>query len=171
MKGKIMELLRTGDMQGLDALIEARPVAVRHVLGRLWDVDSVVRERAAVAVGSAAAHHQELGLELMRRFVWALNDESATNGVDVIPAMAAIAIRVPEMAKPFVGQLVGALHDPSLSQEAKRALEAIRRERPDLVEPYEGEIDCVRDNNCRTRGRDCPSSPEQGIQEETWSKN
>ncbi len=166
-----MELLRTGDMQGLDALIEARPVAVRHVLGRLWDVDSVVRERAAVAVGSAAAHHQELGLELMRRFAWALNDESATNGVDVIPAMAAIAIRVPEMAQPFVGQLVGALQDPGLSHEAKRALEAIRRRRPELVEPYEGEIDWERDYDCRAGGRDCPSSPEKGIQEETWSKH
>ena len=166
-----MELLRTGDMQGLDALIAARPVAVRHVLGRLWDADSVVRERAAVAVGSAAAHHQELGLELMRRFAWALNDESATNGVDVIPAMAEIAIRVPEMARPFVGQLVGALLDPGLSLEAKRALEAIRRRRPELVDPYLVEIDGVRDNNCREGERDCASLPDEINQEEPWIKS
>ncbi|RLE20605.1 MAG: hypothetical protein DRJ65_17845 [Acidobacteria bacterium] len=166
-----MELLRTGDRQGLDALIAERPVAVRHVLGRLWDSDSVVRERAAYAVGLAAGHHQELGLELMRRFAWALNDESASNGVNVIPAMAAIAIRVPDMAKPFVGQLVGALQDPSLSHEAKRALEAIRRERPELVEQYECEIDCERDNNCRTGGHDCTPTPKKADLEEQWRKN
>jgi hypothetical protein len=166
-----MDLLRTGDRQGLDALIAERPVAVRHVLGRLWDSDPGVRERAADAVGLAAGHHQELGLELIRRFAWALNDESASNGVNVIPAMAAIAIRVPDMAKPFVGQLVGALQDPSLSHEAKKALEAIRRERPELVEPYEGEINCVRDNNCRTGGLDCTPTTKKADLEGPWNKN
>jgi len=166
-----MELLRTGDRQGLDALIAERPAAVRHVLGRLWDSDPVLRERAADAVGSVAVHHQELGLELMRRFAWALNDESASNGVNVIPAMAAIAIRAPKMAKPFVGQLVGALRDPGLSHEATRALEAIRRRRPELVEPFEGDIDCKRDNSLPNGGRDCPSSSEKGNQEEQWSEN
>ncbi len=166
-----MELLRTGDRQGLDALIAERPVAVRYVLGRLWDSDPGVRERAAEAVGSAAVHHQDLGLELMRRFAWALNDESASNGVNVIPAIAAIAIRVPETAEPFVGQLVGALQDPGLSHEAKKALEAIRRRRPELVEPYECEIDCERDNNCPKGRRDCPSSLERANQEEQWSEN
>ena len=166
-----MELLRTGDMQGLDALVAERPVAVRHVLGRLWDSDPGVRERAAYAVGLAAGHHQELGLELMRRFAWALNDESASNGVNVIPAMAAIAIRVPEIAKPFVGQLVGALQDPGRSQAAQSARELIRRERPELVEPYEGEIDWERDYDCRKGEWDCPSSPEKANLEEPWSKN
>ena len=166
-----MELLRTGDMQGLDALIAAQPGTVRHVLGRLWDADSVVRDRAADAVGIAAAHHQELGLELMRRFAWALNDESATNGVDVIPAIAAIAIRVPEMARPFIGRLVGALQDPGLRQEAKNALEAIRRRRPELVEPYRVEIDGVKENDCREGERDCSSLPEIANQEELWIKS
>ncbi len=166
-----MELLRTGDSRGLEALIAERPVAVRHVLGRLWDSDPGVRERAADVVAHAAAHHQELGLEMMRRFAWALNDESASNGVNVIPAMAAIAIRAPETAKPFVGQLVGALQDPGLSHEAKRALDAIRRRRPELVEPYEGEIDWERDYDCRTGGRDCPSSQDMANQEGIWSKN
>lgn len=148
-----MELLRTGDMQGLDALTAERPGVVRHVLGRLWDQDPVVRERSAVVVGNAACHHPELGVELMRRFSWALNDESATNGVCVIPAMAEIAIQAPELAKPFVGQLVGALQDPGLSEEAKKALELIRQRRPELVELYEGEIG-------HERERDCPSPPE-----------
>lgn len=142
-----MELLRNGNVQGLDALIAKRPVAVRHVLGRLWDSDPKVREAAAEGVGSAAAHHQDLGLELMRRFSWALNDESATNGVDVMPAMAAIAIRAPETARPFVGQLVGALRDPGLEEAAIRALESIRRSRPELLEPFLHEIDRETEND------------------------
>ncbi len=155
-----MELLRIGDMQGLDALIAQRPGVVRHVLGRLWDRDPVVRERSAVVVGNAASHHPELGAELMRRFAWALNDESATNGVSVIPAMAEIAIQAPELARPFVGQLVGAIQDPGLSEEAERALELIRQRRPELVEPYEGEICGEKDGDGRTGGRDYPFSSE-----------
>lgn len=155
-----MELLRTGDMQGLETLIAERPSVVRHVLGRLWDLDPVVRERSAVAVGNVAAHHQELGVELMRRFAWALNDESATNGVSVIPAMAEVAVQAPELAKPFVGQVVGALQDPGLKEEAERALDLIRQRRPELLEPYEDETRNERESGGRPNGRSCCPSPE-----------
>lgn len=155
-----MELLRIGDMQGLDALIAERPSVVRHVLGRLWDLDAVVRERSAVAVGNVAAHHHELGVELMRRFAWALNDESATNGVFVIPAMAEVAVQAPELARPFVGQVVGALQDPGLNKEAERALELIRQRRPELVEQYEDEICGERGCGGRTNDQCSLASPE-----------
>lgn len=133
-------MLRAGDMQGLAALTEERPAAVRHLLARLWDPDEGIRSRAAEAVGTAAVQHPELGIELLRRFSWALNDESATNGVFAIPAMAAIAVRSPEMAEAFVGQLVVALEDPGLQAEARKALELIGRHAPGLLRPYADEL-------------------------------
>ena len=155
-----MELLRTGDMQSLEALTAARPGVVRHVLGRLWDDDPVIRERAGAVIGNAAAHHHDLGVELLRRFAWALNDESATNGVFVIPAVAEIAIMVPELARPFVGQLIGALDDPGLSEAAQKALDLIRRRQPELVVSYEGEIANKKEQEFLNGGRDSSSSTE-----------
>ncbi len=130
-------------MEGLAALTGERPAAVRHLLARLWDPDGEVRSRAAEAVGTAAVQHPELGIELLRRFAWALNDESATNGIFAIPAMAAVAVRSPEMAAPFVGQLVAALEDPGLAEEARRALELIARNAPALLDPYRDELEAA----------------------------
>ena len=157
-KGRIMELLQNGDMQGLETLMSERPGALRHVLGRLWDHDPNIRERAAAAIGFASAKHEAMGLELLRRFAWALNDESATNGVSVIPAIAAIATHAPELSRPFIGQLVAALDDPGLAEEAAAAIEEIRRLRPQLVEPYLGEIAVQQNHDCRGEGRNVPSS-------------
>ncbi len=133
---RVMELLRTGDMERLAALTGRRPSAVRHLLGRLWDAEPAVRERAAEGIGTAAAQHPELGLELLRRFAWALNDESATNGAAVLAAVAAIAVRRPEVARPFVGPVVAALDDPGLRDEARKAVVRIGREAPELLGPY-----------------------------------
>ncbi len=133
-------MLRESDSDGLKELLRERPAAVRHLLGRLWDPDPMLRERATEAVGFAATEYPEMGLELLRRFAWALNDESATNGVFAIPAVAAIAGRNPEMAAPFVGQLVVALEDPGLAAVAMEALERIGREAPELLAPYREEL-------------------------------
>ncbi len=66
------------------------PRAIRFLQGRLWDPDDEIRSRAAEALGAAAAAHPELGRELLRRALWALNDESATNGAYMLPAIGEI---------------------------------------------------------------------------------
>lgn len=140
-KGEVMAMLRKGDMKDLAELTLRRPAAVRFLLARLWDREPVVRERAAEAVGTAAAQHRELGLELLRRFTWALNDESATNGANVLPAMAAVAAALPDIAGPFVGPMVAALADPGLAAPARNALERIAASHPELVEPFSEEME------------------------------
>ena len=97
LKGRVMELLRVGDEQALGALVAAEPRATRHLLGRLWDPDEVLRQRAARGIGAAAAAHPENGIDLTRRLMWALNDESATNGVYGIPALGQIGRRAPDL--------------------------------------------------------------------------
>ncbi|HHQ47896.1 MAG TPA: hypothetical protein ENK19_03330 [Acidobacteria bacterium] len=135
-----MELLRNGDMEALAAFTLERRGAVRHLLGRLWDADAEVRERAAEGIGVAAAQHPNLGLELLRRFDWALNDESATNGAAVLGAMAAVAVRSPEISRPFVGRIVAALGDPGLREPASRAVDRLEAQCPELLEPHRGEL-------------------------------
>lgn len=147
-----MELLLRGDMESLALLTEERPSLVRHLLGRLWDEVESVRKCAAVALGRAAVQHPKLGMEMMRRFAWALNDESASNGLYVIPAMAEISVQNPEIAPGFVGMLINALEDPGLRREARAALELIAEKRPELLGEYREEIRDFTENGSREEG-------------------
>ncbi len=136
-KERVMALLARDDRSALHALLEERPAAVRHLVGRLWDADPTVREAAAEVLGAAAGRDPALGLELLRRFDWALNDESATNAGAVLAAMGAIAVRLPEVAAPFAGRIVAALDDPALAEAARRVLGRIEREAPELLRSIE----------------------------------
>lgn len=130
-----MELLRAGDEQALGALAAAEPRAVRHLLGRLWDPDETLRRRSARAIGVAAASHREIGAELLRRLMWALNDESATNGLYGIPALAEIGFNDPELVRPFVAPLASLSWDEGLRPEIIRALTRIAEAIPEAVRP------------------------------------
>jgi hypothetical protein len=129
----VMEMLRRGDRQGLEQLVAVEPRAVRHLQGRLWDADAGVRERAAEAMGAAAAANPELGRELLRRAMWALNDESATNGADTLPVIGEIGFRAPELVAPFVGPMTSYLWDDGLRPGILRALCRIAETAPELA--------------------------------------
>lgn len=130
-----MELLRAGDEQALGTLAATEPRAVRHLLGRLWDPDETLRRRSARAIGVAAASHREIGAELLRRLMWALNDESATNGLYGIPALAEIGFNDPELVRPFVAPLASLSWDEGLRPEIIRALTRIAEAIPEAVQP------------------------------------
>jgi HEAT repeat protein len=138
LKGRVMELLRAGDQQALSALATVQPQATRYLLGRLWDPDGDIRLRAARAIGVAAASHREIGADLLRRLMWALNDESATNGLYGIPAVAEIGFNDPELVAPFVAPLASVSWDDGLRMEIMRALTRIAAAAPELVRPVCG---------------------------------
>ena len=129
-----MEMLRLGDSKGLERMVGERPSSVRFLQGRLWDTDPLIRGRAAAAIGAAALSHPDLGLEILRRALWALNDESATNGSYMLPAIGEIGRRAPGLVVPFVGPMTGYLWDEGLRPGILRALCRIAEVAPDLVE-------------------------------------
>jgi len=130
-----MELLRVGDEQALGAMVADEPRATRFLLGRLWDPNDVLRRRAARGLGSAAASHKEIGIDITRRLMWALNDESATNGLFGIPAIAEIGYHSPQLIAPFVAPLASLAWDDGLRLEILRALTRISESAPELVRP------------------------------------
>jgi hypothetical protein len=140
LKKEVRELLQHGHEQSLADLVAADRRALRPLLGRLWDPDDTIRRRAASAVGIAAAAHPELGVEVIRRLLWALNDESATNGVFGIPALAEIGRRAPEMLAPYVPALVSMAWDGGLRLDLLRALHIVAAAQPDLVRPHLAEL-------------------------------
>ncbi len=135
LKGRVMELLRVGDEQALGALVADEPRATSFLLGRLWDPDDVLRRRAARGLGMAAASHKGIGIEFTRRLMWALNDESATNGLFGIPAIAEIGYHSPQLIAPFVAPLASLAWDDGLRLEILRALTRISESAPELVRP------------------------------------
>lgn len=130
-----MDLLRVGDEQELGALAVREPRATRFLLGRLWDPDESLRQRAARALGKAARAHPEIGIDLIRRLMWALNDESATNGLYGIPAVAEIGFNHPELVAPFIAPLASLSWDDGLRLEIIRALTRIAEAAPEAVRP------------------------------------
>ncbi|MCP4899242.1 MAG: hypothetical protein GY906_19940 [bacterium] len=140
LREKIVELIRRGDSTGLESLAAAEPRAVRHLLGRLWDVDEQVRCLSARALGASAKAHPELGVEVVRRLIWALNDESAMNGVFGLVALGEIGYSAPKVMAPFVGPMTSYLWDDGLRLEILRALARIAKAKPKAVAEFENEI-------------------------------
>ncbi len=105
----------------------ASPRVLRLVVGRLWEADPRVRAAAAASLGEVAARAPERGRELVRRFLWALNDESATSGGPVLPALREIGLRNPGLVTPHAGALARlARIDEALRPEIERTLSALR---------------------------------------------
>jgi len=130
---EVRDLLQQGREDAAAELAMAEPRALRPLVGRLWDPDREIRRRAARALGRGAVAHPELAVEVIRRLMWALNDESATNGVHAIPALGEIGRRAPEMLAPYVPALVTMTADSGLRLEILRALTSIAERAPQLV--------------------------------------
>jgi hypothetical protein len=133
LKEAVMELLRHGDSEGLERMVGETPSAVRFLQGRLWDADPEIRYRSAIALGAAAAAHPDLGREILRRALWAMNDESATNGAPMLAAIGEIGRCAPELVAPFVAPMTAYLWDEGLRPGILKALRRIAEVAPELV--------------------------------------
>jgi len=135
-------LLHEGREDVLAKRVTADARVLRLLVGRLWDPDEAVRRRAARAIGVGARAHRELGRTLARGFIWAVNDESATNGVYGIPALGEIGRQDPELIRPFIGPMVGVAWDAGLRLEIIRALTAIAENDPRLAAEHYDDLVC-----------------------------
>ena len=120
-----MELLRQGREEDVAELAISDPRTLSPLMGRLWDPDARIRRGAAAAMGRSAGACPSLGLEMVRRLMWALNDESATNGVYGIAALGSIGRRCPDVLAPFIQSLVSMASDDGLRAEILKALAEI----------------------------------------------
>jgi hypothetical protein len=135
LKEEVGDLLRSGDEVALARRMAGDPRMIRPLVARLWDGDDAVRARAARALGEAAVHHGALMRETVRRLVWALNDESATNGGPGLAALGEIGRRAPGMVGPYVRALAALVADQGLRVGVVRALTAVAASAPGLIAP------------------------------------
>jgi hypothetical protein len=147
LKEEVMELLRLGDAEGLERMTAETPAAVRFLQGRLWDADPEIRCLAARALGAAAEAHPNLGRELLRRALWAINDESATNGGPMLKAVGEIGRRAPDLVAPFVGPMTAYLWDEGLRADILRALCRIAETAPELIGDVRERLSAIEELN------------------------
>ncbi|HSK11457.1 MAG TPA: hypothetical protein VK911_17865 [Vicinamibacterales bacterium] len=135
LKDEVGALLHSGDEKALATRVAGDRRVIRLLVARLWDVDGGVRARAARALGEAAVHHATLVRENVRRLMWALNDESGTNGGPGLAALGEIGRRAPDIIAPYVPALAAFAADDGLRVRVLGALQALAGSAPALVAP------------------------------------
>ena len=101
-KAEIAERLSREDLDGIKELAGERLWRVlRYLIGRLPSADEAEKHRAVRALGEVVADPGIVApgqaTELMRRFLWALNDESGAVPFGIPEAMGEVISRRPEL--------------------------------------------------------------------------
>ena len=100
----------------LEDLIAKETKVIRYLMGMSYQPEDNIAETAAKAIGLAARHHPKLIKKILRRLVWAMDEQSGTNSYSAPLVLQAIARERPEFLLPIVPDLVrlsinDALHD------------------------------------------------------------
>lgn len=119
----------------LERLIVDDRGAVRHLLGLTYAADPEVSRTAARGLAIAARHHPGLVQNTLRRLIWAMNDESATNAVTAPRVFEAIAAEQPELLLPMIPDLLRLRDDESLREGILNALSAVADACPGSMPP------------------------------------
>ena len=110
----------------IEELVAEHPRALRHVVGMTYQTDPKIRATAARGVALASNHHPKLVQNVIRRFVWAMNDESGTNAAAAPEVLYAIAEERPELLLPMVPDLIRLAGDEVLQEGLAATLRVIR---------------------------------------------
>ncbi|MBW1806778.1 MAG: hypothetical protein JRJ87_01200 [Deltaproteobacteria bacterium] len=100
----------------LEDLVAKETKAVRYLMGMSYQPENNIAETAAKGIGLAARYHPKLIKKILRRLIWAMDEQSGTNSYSAPLVLQAIARERPEFLLPIVPDLVRlsineALHD------------------------------------------------------------
>lgn len=120
-KEEIASALEAQEPSALLELARRQPQRVlRYLSGRLSSRDESEKWRAVRALGLVAAApgvlNEQKVAELLRRFVWALNDESGAVPFGVAEAIAEILAARPEFQAAYLPILCSLLTEPEMAQ-------------------------------------------------------
>jgi HEAT repeat protein len=109
------DLLRAWDLPGLLALYQRTPAVLSVLVGHLNELDEELRWRAIHALGRLvevrAEAHLEGVRELIRRQLWAMNDESGNVSPHAAEAVAEMLYRVPALYPEYISNLMAHLDE------------------------------------------------------------
>lgn len=110
----VAEAVRQRRFDDLESLVEEDSRSVRYLVGLTYQVDPEIRDAAARGLALASRYHPELVREIVRRLVWAMNDESGTYAASAPDVLRQIAEVSPEALLPSLPDLLRLSADPGL---------------------------------------------------------
>ena len=119
--------------EAMEKLVAEEPRAVRHLLGMTYHPELAKRNAAARGLALASRYHPKLVQEVVRRLVWAMNDESGTNALTAPEVIQAIAEEEPQLLVPLVPDLTRLAGDPGLQNGLSAALKTVSQRCPGKV--------------------------------------
>lgn len=133
LRERVLALVAAGETRELNGLVADEPRAIRYLVGATYHADDAIRETACQAVGRAARHHPELVEQVVRRLVWAMNDESGTNALTAPAVIRAVAETKPDLLLPLVPDLTRLAGDPGLREALAETLFLLTEKFPGSV--------------------------------------
>jgi hypothetical protein len=133
LRQRIREAAAQGDLAAIEAALADGPRAVRFLLALSYHHDARLREIAARGIGIASSYHPDLIGNVVRRLVWAMNDESGTNAETAPRVIEEISRVRPDLLLSSVPDLVRLSADLSLCDGLAQALLNVARECPGEV--------------------------------------
>ena len=122
-----------GNFEGIENLAAQEPRAIRYLLGMTYHSDEERRRVAAKGIAIASQHHPKLVKAVVRRLIWAMNDESGTNALTAPDVLLAIARVRPEILLPAVPDMTRLASDDGLQEGLAKTLKIISEACPGQV--------------------------------------
>ncbi|MBW1881829.1 MAG: hypothetical protein JRJ84_26020 [Deltaproteobacteria bacterium] len=151
-KSDIALLLSQEHPAGVEALKQVRPSAIlRYLTGRLCSHDEAEKWRAVVAIGFLVDQRDLVDevrvRELLRRYVWAMSDESGNVPFGIPEAMGEILTRRPAFQGEFLPILISTLTHEEMEQTGpieRGVVWALGRVGPPIRSRSPGAVDAIR---------------------------
>ncbi|MBU0740766.1 hypothetical protein KKG45_11595 [bacterium] len=129
----VQEMVEHGKLDEIDMLLGVEPRAVRYLVSLTYRTEPEVRRVACRGVALAARYHPDLVQQVVRRLIWAMNDESGTNALTAPEVVKAIADERPEVLLPLVPDLARLAADEGLKDGLAGVLQTVAGSFPGAV--------------------------------------
>jgi len=126
LRREVERLVVAGRLDELDELVSGNPRAIRYLLGLSYRPDDKIRSVAARGIAQAGKHHPGLVQNVIRRLLWAMNEESGANALTAPVVLQAIAEEHPELLLPMVPDIIRLAADNGLYDGLARTLYMVK---------------------------------------------
>jgi hypothetical protein len=133
LRRRVEQLVREQRLGELDALVAEQPRTVRYLVSLSYQPDEGIRDTAAQGVALAARYHKNLIRSVVRRLIWAMNDESGTNAQTAPAVLLAIAGEDPELLLPVLGDIIRLAGDRGLYKGLSMTLRVVKDNCPGKI--------------------------------------
>ena len=146
LRERVQKVIETGAEDEVEKLVASDSRSVRYFLGLSYRPEHESRGLAARAMAAAARHHPDLSQEMIRRLIWAMNDDSGTNALSATEVVQAVADERPELLIPLMADIIRLSLDDGLRDGLLRAACTVRSRCPDRISR---DIDAALDEQLR----------------------